>query len=525
MIVSIILAFLTIIYYPYQLVGTISLLYCSGFQIVKTIFFMSGYFCFFNIAISAFYFYLEQKITEPICKTNVGYWKTAGKLAILWFPHIIVKYPGAYCPDSASQLQQGLGLITFTSHHPPFHTFMIKVCILIGDKLFHSYNVGSFLFIFLQYLTMVLVFGHTIYYLEKRGMPNIVRWSMWIIYCVCPLIIGFMGIVLKDVIYSVFCLAFVNSCIMYLDDGRQLNRKNMIALVVSGTLTILTRNNGKEVIYPTLFIISIVTILQNRKNIKQVLKAGVVFILPIAVSMIISGVLVSHYNIVQGSIAEALSFPFQQTARTVLEHSDEIPSEEKEAIDRILHYDTLAERYSAGCSDPVKIMYNNASTRSDLLAYIKVWLKQFTRYPMTYFEATLNQNYRIFCLLKTRKPHYYHDAGVLYEDQVLISENVFLERIDETFSLFYENLQNLPIVNFLSNVSFWCVMLLILTVFAWHKKEYDYYIALLPLWLTIVCVILGPLTSARYLCPVVYSIPFLLGYYVSKKGTGCKDVR
>lgn len=218
-----------------------------------------------------------------------------------------------------------------------------------------------------------------------------------------------------------------------------------------------------------------------------------------------------------GSIAEALSFPFQQTARTVLQHGDELPLNEQKVIDQLLGYDTLADRYDPMLSDPVKGGYNGSATYSDLLSYIKVWVAQFLRYPLTYVEATLNQNFSLFNLYAEGQPNYYHNSDVVYESKILISESPLLEKVDKVFVLLYRLMHNMPIISLLLNANFWCIMLLVISVFIWHNKEYIFFIALLPLWLTIVCVILGPVVSPRYMYPIVYSMPFLLGYYVSDR--------
>lgn len=167
-------------------------------------------------------------------------------------------------------------------------------------------------------------------------------------------------------------------------------------------------------------------------------------------------------------------------------------------IDRILIYDTHAERYKPTISDPVKAAYgtNGEVTSSDMLAYVKVWVKQFFRYPMTYFEATLNQNYPLFSLFENC-PKYYYNSQVEYEDQVFIYENPILEKIDEDLVLLYENLHDMPITNFISNSGFWCIMLMVLTAYVVRNREYGFLILLLPLWLTIVCIILEPVVSPR----------------------------
>ena len=101
-------------------------------------------------------------------------------------------------------------------------------------------------------------------------------------------------------------------------------------------------------------------------------------------------------NIKPGSEREMFSVPFQQTARYVKEHSEEITTEEAEAIRGILDFDHLAELYNPEISDAVKWTYKDKADNSAKLAYIKTWIKQFIKHPLTYFEATFNNTYRYF---------------------------------------------------------------------------------------------------------------------------------
>ena len=112
-----------------------------------------------------------------------------------------------------------------------------------------------------------------------------------------------------------------------------LSLRNTAWLVASGICVILLRNNGKYVICPMCLLLFVMTIAHHYRNRKQWTRALCVLVLPAAISFLILNSLTPAYRIAPGSIREALSFPFQQTARTVSKHSDELPEEEKEAID------------------------------------------------------------------------------------------------------------------------------------------------------------------------------------------------
>ena len=59
-------------------------------------------------------------------------------------------------------------------------------------------------------------------------------------------------------------------------------------------------------------------------------------------------------DVAPGGKQEMLAIPFQQTACYVVNHSEELSEWEDQAIDAVLHIETLPERYDPSSSDPVK---------------------------------------------------------------------------------------------------------------------------------------------------------------------------
>lgn len=518
MLSAFVLSFFTILYYPYAIQGTIRMMWGTHFQIIKSLSFLCGYDFLFYYGMIALYEYVIRDDKRTKC-SGIGYWRCVGILTLLWLPHLIVKIPGALCGDTESQLRQALGLTAFTSHHPLFMTWMLKIFLWIGQSIFSSYWAGLFLYFLVQSAFLIFVFAYTVYYLDNKGVSKFYRSIVWLIYALCPLIVGYVGVILKDMLYAASFLLFTVFCIRYLEDREyKISWKVLSGLTISGVLTILARNNGKEVIYPTVLVMCIVTIWHNRKTYQQWLRAVLVLILPIICAAVLSESLVHYYHIVPGSIAEALSLPFQQTARTVVEHGDNIQEEDKIVIDTILRYDDLADRYDPLLSDYVKYYYNPEADYDDLLAYGKIWLKQFFRYPVTYIDATLNQNYPLFSVLQDNYIFYYN-SDMKWEEQTIIGGDPALEKIEALFVKYYELCADIPIISLFSRASFYCVILLVLTVFVWCDKKYGLMIVLLPMWLTVAVCILGPaiMRHPRYSFPIVYSIPFVFGCYMLER--------
>lgn len=410
------LAFGTLIHYPYTLSGSISLTYSTWFQVIKSLMFLAGYAFLIYHGILALYQYIKYlRLThdsvseESVWGGGQKYFRDFCFLAILWLPHIIVKLPGAFSSDTGIQIRQALGLDWWTGHHPVFMTWILKMCLQTGNSLFYSFRAGILLYFFLQAGLMISVFSYSVYLLESKGVPKRYRNIVWMIYALCPYIVGHVGVILKDVSYSAVFLWFVISLIHFLDaDQFRIDRGLLLELTVSAALTILCRKNGKEIVYPTLLVIGIVTIWKNKRQWKFAVAGLSVILLPILCTTVISLGLTRYYEIIPGSIKEALSMPFQQTARVVVEHGDEIPEEEKGAIDVILQYDSLPDRYTPMISDPVKNIYNDGATTQEMLAYAKVWFKQLCRYPLTYAEAAMHQNYPLFDLLTNDQNFYFY---------------------------------------------------------------------------------------------------------------------
>lgn len=510
-----------LLYRPLKLEESLCPLYESGGQIAKTLFLFTIYTILFYYAITFLYNYLNRLNPEERAG-RFSYPQKAALLGLIWLPHIIAAYPASIPPDTETQLIQFMGYEPFTAHHPPVHTCLIGICTQLGGWLFHSYNIGLFFALILQYIAMLLIFTYTIHYLEKRKAPVFILRFQWAVYSLSPLIIGFVGVVLKDVIYSAFFVLFIIFCADFAENPSfSLSLRNTAGLVASGICVILLRNNGKYVIYPMCLLLFVMTIAHHCRNRKQWARALCVLVLPAAVSFLILNSLTLAYCIAPGSIREALSFPFQQTARTVSKHSDELPEEEKEAIDQVLDYSKIGRRYDYKICDPVKATYREEASGEDLLNYFKIWAKQSIRHPSTYLTATLMQNYPLLCLFDDNS-YYYYSSNASYNEVDIITPVPAIEKINHAFYQFYGMVHKIPILGWIAHASFYCILLFILTAYVWSRKKYRLFLPLLPLWLSFGICILAPavINNARYAFPICYSIPFLFGCYTVHSAQG-----
>lgn len=80
---------------------------------------------------------------------------------IMWLPHIIIAYPASLISDAWGQLAMFYGKKAFTTHHPPFHTWLIGMAVKFGENI-GSVNVGLFMFILFQFIIFLFIITYVI---------------------------------------------------------------------------------------------------------------------------------------------------------------------------------------------------------------------------------------------------------------------------------------------------------------------------------------------------------------------------
>ena len=275
-------------------------------------------------------------------------------------------------------------------------------------------------------------------------------------------------------------------------------------------LMCLFRNNG---IYICLLTLPVLFFMSKVNRIKIL----ALIILIFGSMQITNKVVIPALGVSDGSIREALSIPFQQTARLVKYNSGIIAEEDKEVIDKILVYDTLDERYDPNLSDPVKNKFNPYATKEDLMNYFKVWFKYLLKDPMCYINATLDNTYG-YIYPNAHRWYLYYDYWDDLVDRDIIDyhfEGVpFLRMILRNYG---ETFPFIPLVGLLSNIGASCFMVIILTAYLFNKKNKKYLVVLLPMYLSILICIAGPAnTYFRYVMPYMFVLPCVTCLLISK---------
>ena len=448
-----------------------------------------------------------------------------GLMLLFWFIYMIAFYPLVLSNDPSFQIKQFFNVktkyidyvvpldpnVNLTAHHPVLHTLLLGGFIKLG-RLFGSDNFGLFLYAICQTLILASALACTITYLYKRKGRLRACFILLAIYCLVPMFPFYAMAAVKDTLYTSFVIFYV-LFLLYLTEekNKKISWPLLLLLLLNMILVMQLRNNGVYVIllsFPFL-------LLYRRREVKQILLLGAVFVVALGSNSLYNNVILPYFKIPAGSIREVLSVPFQQTARYVKEHKDEVTEEEKEAIDTVLGYDDLAERYDPELADDVKNNYNRYTTKEELKEYFQVWFAQFLKHPDTYVQATLNNTYGYF--YPNTHNWYLYDgedySKLITEDNLVDYHYNSLGGLRIALSAYGEAFPFIPILGLISNIGFQAWLLLLCTVYVITSKKKRYFIILMPLLVSLLICFVSPAnTYFRYTMPYIFMMPFILCY-------------
>ena len=524
---SILFAFFQVFGHSFQQTDSWRLIFENYRTVLKACFLFTGYTVLFIIIIGLLFKYLKK--CKMIQSTKEFQWFTDNKKSILvvmaiillfWAPSLISNFPGITNYDFFDMLNSFYGhetyslravtlidpSVTLNNNNPVLQTLLAVGCMKIGT-FFNLPWIGLFIFCYSQAILFALVLSYVIYYLAKIGVHQYLRIGLLLIFGLAPMNANYAVTTLKDVNFAFVFLLYLICLLEMVKSPQEFfnQKKKLFYFAGINLLLMLLRNNGSYILIPT----DIVLLIVYRKYWKQ---TAISTLTPLFIFIVlISNVLYPALKIAPGSKREMYSVPFQQTARLVKEHGDEIPQEDRDIINKVLAYDKIAERYNPELSDKVKATYKKYSTSEDMSQYLIVWAKWLFIYPDVYIQATMNNCYGYF----------YPDAKswIAYTEitppgkDYRVSSPKLLTPIREFVNAIPEFVRNIPIVGLIESIGFytWLLILSIAYLVYTHNKKFIYmYTPLLILLLT--CVLSPANTMLRYIYPMILSVPILICY-------------
>lgn len=507
--------------------------FLSSSQMLKSVIITLGMACLYNLLFRLMEHALSGDADIKPCASSrlVNLYRRSPMLVctaavlLMWLPQIVVSYPVAMNDDTASQVNQALGLSPWQANHPPFGTWLLSVALCAG-RMIGNYGAGLYLYVLVQTLFAALVIGYSHGVMRKLGAPRWLRAASLFICGTMPVFSGNVTVLIKDIPYSYAALLLLCEAVRVLllrEDGYAAAPGHLLRMALSGVVLMNIRNNGLGILLPVGVYLLAHALKHNNKK-KTLIRAVLAVLLPFLLSACIESALMNRsIEVEKRSPREALSLPFQQTARFIREHGDSIPQEEREAIDAVLLYDRIGDFYNPVLSDPVKGTYKEDASMAELLRYFGVWGRQLLRDPGCYLKATLIQNALLFDP-QTLNVAIFRETGLHEEAQWVLNVQVpaVLSRLEQLQADMFWLMNSIPLVAQLNSLGFYCIVFVGTYAICRKQKIRGLGIVFVPLFITMAMIVLGPCieNQDRYGFPIIYCMPLVLAcvsYAIQKK--------
>lgn len=446
-----------------------------------------------------------------------------GILIIGWIPAYLAFFPGIFGYDSPNQMQQIVGDIPYSSHHPILHTMILGLFMKCGKAIFGTYNGGVALFCIAQGLAVSGSIAYTFLYSKRLKVPFPI-FVISMIWCVWNPVIQVLTFnTTKDILFGVFFLHFVLGCYQWITSESKKGVSHIIYLIVIGVLMCLLRNQGIYVVI--VFILASLFI--NRKDKR--------FLASLCVIVVISQLFFMTTNQVmgvqKGDAREMLSVPMQQLALVCKLYMDGEPvnltEEEFQKFTMLVDKEHLAD-FQLLVSDPIKSYFNTAMLKQDLPGYLSLYIKvglHNVGYYMTalrcmiYSYWDMSQDAVRSISITNTFPEVTEKWGISQESLFPVYKEYLSEYILHKMD------ERIPILSWLLQPGI-CIWLFTgLLGLAMGRKDKALILAMLICVLFFGTLLLGPIALLRYLYPLMILTPWLFTLLMKQLEYGGFDER
>lgn len=451
-------------------------------------------------------------ITEQIFEKH-AFWGPFLIILLFWLPYVAGKFPGAAMPETLAEMRQYYWNM-LNNYYPPFHTVSMSLIMELGNQI-HSYTFGFFLNLLVQLAMLLSAFAYGFVLMKRWKTPGIFRWLALAVICIVQFFPMEATVVEKDVPYTacvIFLVLQLYELVRTIHMEGTISKWGILGMVLTCMGVALSRNEGFYLIFAAGIAMAVyayrILWKKNRKKCTGILLA---VLLPVLLSAGYQKLLLPACGVEDNGPKEALSIPFQQTARYVRDYGHELIKEDEEIIGRVLDYENLAERYDPVTSDPVKYTYH-AESAQDLKDYFGLWFRQLLRHPGNAVEATMNNAYGWF--YQEGYSHNYMMTSQIDGQEVRweIIQPERLAGVRQVAERTAKLLSRIPVVNWFENAGFVSWMTILLTAVWIGSGRKKYLLSAVPLLVALLVCIAAPTFNyqMRYIMPVLFCVPFYI---------------
>lgn len=429
-------------------------------------------------------------------------------LFICWLPAYLAFFPGIFGYDAPNQMQQLLGLVPLSAHHPIFHTAILGGLMKCGEYIFGNGNGGVALFCVLQGILVTGSLAYTFLFMKKKRTPF---WILFISFigCACNPVTQILSFnITKDILFGVSFLHFVISCYEWLGEDSRKTSMGMFRLILWGILSCLLRNQGKYII----LVLLLISIFMCKKDKKFLVSLGMV----VLVIQLFSTVSTNVFGVIKSDAKEMLSIPMQQMAFVCTQYKQQndvnLTKEEFDKFMLLIAEENL-NNYTPDISDPIKMYFNTEILKQDLSGYFNLYFSVGLKNPKEYFMAMYHMILPYWDMSQNRFRHV--AAENTFPDLLTgwgISQNTLLPQYKEFLINYLTNTMgdknSLASWFFQPGICIWIMMALL--GMALYRKDKGSLIGAGTLFLFFGTLLLGPVALLRYIYPLMLATPWMV---------------
>lgn len=327
---------------------------------------------------------------------------------LCYMPFFLMYYPTWFNNDAIWQMEQILGMVPRSNHHPYFHTMIIQFFYQIGFRLSGTIAGGLAFYTFWQMAVMALVFAFILYQLYKRGTRLLWLFIALLFYAALPFNAVLTICMGKDEFFAAAMFFYTWTTAEYVVCGgrtsegvaceEKLSGKGgnlrYLAYFVSGLLVCLLRSNGIFVFLGTTVILFASDFFQKKLVERAAKRKYVCVALVFGCYLFYHGPILHALQVEPPDTIEGLAMPVQHLACAYLK-GGELTEEEIGMIERVVPTDQLEEAYNPYLFDPVKALIreegNQQAIEEQKWEYFKLWFRVGLRNPLQYVVAEVRQ--------------------------------------------------------------------------------------------------------------------------------------
>ncbi len=448
-----------------------------------------------------------------------------GLFFLCWSPYLIVYFPGTVCWDLGEMAAQFFGLREMNTWHPVFLTWIFGGLIWVG-RLVGSDNVGAFLYTLLQTACLAYALGKVMVFLQKQRINAVGQLVSLLFFALTPFFGGYAQFISKDTLYVAMLLLFaltVMEVLISFEKGEEKLSKSTVAkLFVYAILPSLIRSNGLYVVLPTAVLL-IVFGARKRARWQAVGSLGCAMV----IVFLFHNVLIPALGITDATASGIYSVSFQQSARVLRDHPDDVTETEFDEINLVLDAERLPDLYEPWISDPVKYTFRQYGLGVEvetqaLQRYSETWLSMLWKYPLDYAESFFAGNISYYTFMpKIEGETYNNQAGnrLVFETYTLGDDPLYVhtnqieafETLRTYLAIFARGIRHIPLFGLLYTCAFYTWLLVGGAISLAHQKRWRMLVAYAPALLSLAVCMLSPVNDYfRYFLPiVVMTIPLL----------------